>query len=305
MQIPAASFEQIVSKPRMDSYRGYWKVSPDAAVSMYMWNTEVCSEMGKLLAYFEICLRNAIHRELSLSVTASFPSGATHTYPWWEPLDSQLTLDAKRLLFKVIPEPSHPPAADEVVSRLSFGFWPNMLNWIGRTRNGLLKGIFPSHPLSLPGAHPNWGNKAARRRALDMIFELKDARNRVAHHEPLWKFAAVKDTSTTPSTVVAAASTGEESTVVRFRRLLGIYDDAIHAMSPMLANHLTNSSARHRLNFLISAEGRRRYMDSCHLPLDQALSTTAMHQQLAMLVQTNRPVRIIGAGGMGTFFPNH
>ncbi len=305
MQVPAADFEQIISKPRIDSYRGYWKVSSDAAVSMYMWNTEVCSEMGKLLAYFEICLRNAIHRELSLNVTAANPSGAVSSYAWWGPLNSQLNSTAQWLIAKEIQGAASPPTPDEVVSRLSFGFWPNMVSWIGKTRTSLLRGIFPSHPLSAPGASPSWSNKAARRKALDEIFEVKDARNRVAHHEPLWKFAAVKDTSTTPATVIAAASTDEASTVVRFQRLLRIYDDAIHAMSPVLANHLTKSSARNRLNFLISAEGRKRYMDSCHLPLDQAMSTIAMHQQLAMLVQTNRPVRITGAGGMGTFFPNH
>ncbi len=80
MHPPSAVFEQLVSKPRLDSYRSYWKASPVEAVGIYMWNAEVCAEMGKLLAHFEIALRNGIHRELSLSVS----SGATASAPWWD-----------------------------------------------------------------------------------------------------------------------------------------------------------------------------------------------------------------------------
>jgi len=47
MQLPASALEQLISKPRLDSYKGYWKASPECAVGLYMWNGDVCSKVSK------------------------------------------------------------------------------------------------------------------------------------------------------------------------------------------------------------------------------------------------------------------
>ena len=167
---PANVFEQIVSKPRLDSYRNYWKVSADEAVGLYMWNGEVSAEVAKLLSYFEVALRNNIHRELSLNVTGN----ASVSAHWWDALSSQLrsgTLDKiAELRQKARPAV---PNADEIVSRLSFGFWPNVLTWVAKHRTSLMPRILPAHPLSQQGALPNWANAVARRNALTEFFEIK------------------------------------------------------------------------------------------------------------------------------------
>jgi len=58
-------FEQTISKARLNSYRSYFNADLREAVGLYMWNAEISSCMRVLLSYFEIALRNSIHRELS------------------------------------------------------------------------------------------------------------------------------------------------------------------------------------------------------------------------------------------------
>lgn len=297
---PANVFEQIVSKPRLDSYRNYWKVSADEAVGLYMWNGEVSAEVAKLLSYFEVALRNNIHRELSLNVTGN----ASVSAHWWDALSSQLrsgTLDKiAELRQKARPAV---PNADEIVSRLSFGFWPNVLTWVAKHRTSLMPRVLPAHPLSQQGASPNWANAVARRNALTEFFEIKDLRNRIAHHEPLWKFAAVMDTSTSPATILAAASTDEASSLARFARLLQRYDHAVNALSPDLAAHIRGSSWRAKVNYLLSRRGLDRYKDGAHVAEPSAISILALRQQFAVVMRRNRPVRLVDLAGEGIFVP--
>ena len=36
-------FEELVSKPRLDSYRQYFRVGMEEAIGLYIWNMEVAS----------------------------------------------------------------------------------------------------------------------------------------------------------------------------------------------------------------------------------------------------------------------
>lgn len=306
MHPPANIFEQIVSKPRLDSYRGYWKASPDQAVGLYMWNGEVCAEVSKLLSYFEITLRNNIHRELSLNVTASTPGGATSSAAWWDILWNQLKPVSKSKVDEVRNASSCALSPDEIVSRLSFGFWPNMLNWIAKQRIALLPRVLPAHALSQSGAIRNWWTPAARKEAIRDIFELKEIRNRIAHHEPLWKFSAVMDTSPPAPALpilLAHASVDEATTLNRFVRLLDLYDEAIHALSPQLFGYIISSSWRARLDFLLSSRGIDRFKAGSHVVQQSSFSALALRQQFASVIQGNKPIRLIDLGGEGIFTP--
>lgn len=298
MHPPALLFEQLVSKPRLDSYRNYWKATPDEAVGIYMWNAEVCAELGKLLAHFEIALRNGIHRELSLNVTSNGAASVAWWDTHWQNLTKSITgaIDEER---RSAPRVLGP---DEIVSRLSFGVWPNVLRWTAKNRARLLGPMFPNHPLTSSGG-PGWADKQLRKDALDEVFEIKDVRNRVAHHEPLWKFPNVVDTSRRKPLIKVPGSTNEVSTLARFARLLAIFDKVFMSLSPPMAGYLRSCSARQRLDYLLTAQGIQRYRQGCHIPANQELGTMALHQQFAGIIQANRPVRISDAGGSGVFIP--
>lgn len=53
-------------------------------------------------------------------------------------------------------------------------------------------------------------------------YEINDLRNRLAHHEPLWKFTAIKDTSANPARTVVPATQSQADTLARFQRLMGL-----------------------------------------------------------------------------------
>lgn len=301
MHPQANVFEQIVSKPRLDSYRTYWKVDPQAAVGLYMWNVEVSAEMGKLLQHLEVALRNNIHRELSLHVTGN----ASTSTAWWQVgwVAGQLTNDAWNSINTVYSKAAPAtPGPDEVISRLTFGFWPNMLNWTAKQATVRMPAILPGHPMSQLGANPDWSNKKARREGLQDYFELKDMRNRIAHHEPLWKFAKVEQT-VAGKKVIVPASTNEASSINRFARLLSIYDRAVLEVSPPLYACIHSSTWRARLNFLLSPRGVDRYRHGCHVPEPASVTTLALKQQLATVVRGNRPIILSDHGGEGIFIP--
>lgn len=303
MHPPAHTFEQIVSKPRLDSYRGYWKVDPEAAVGLYMWNGEVCAEVSKLLCYLEISLRNSLHRELSLSTSV----GASSSVHWWDTLSAKLKPATTRQVAEVRGgAPGVILSPDEIVSRLSFGFWPNMLSWVAKQMPALMQKILPAHPLSQVGAVPNWWQAAARQHALSEIFELKEVRNRIAHHEPLWKFSDVLDTSPrqpAPPILVCSASTDEATTIQRFARLLRLYDEVVSSLSPDLHSYIRVSSWRTRLDFLLSPRGVGRYKNGFHVAEPVAINPVDLGGQFATLVQRNRPVQLLDPNGRGIFIP--
>lgn len=300
MYPPASIFEQIVSKPRLDSYKGYWKVSSEAAVGLCMWNAEVCAELSKLLSYLEIALRNSIHREMSLHATNRSSSSSF----WWDAQWPRLKPKTKDDITKVrAKSPVVALSPDEIVSRLSFGFWPNVLTWIAKQFPTAMWNVFPMHPLSLRGAAPNWWNTAARQEAIQDFFEFNEARNRIAHHEPLWKFPPVVDTSPVKPVVRVPGSNDEASTIKRFLRLLDLYDRAIFSISPTLQSHLASSSWRMRLDFLLSRRGLDRYLSGAHVADQHVIDTLSLHREFAVLIQRNRPVHLQDHGGRGLFIP--
>lgn len=303
MHPPADLFERILSKPRLDSYRAYWKVSRETAVGLYLWNGEVCGELSKLLAYFEIILRNSIHRELSLAA-----SRGTHaSVHWWDVYASSLKVEARSQIQRVRAASCHANASpDEVVSRLTFGFWPNTVFWIAKQFPTLPIRIFPFHDLSTAASGANWFQRRARQAACQELLELNAIRNRIAHHEPLWKFPALWDTSPIPPAVpqlICPASTDEPSTLMRFERLLQVFDRTVHALSPAFDSSLKSSSWRSRLEFLLSPKGLQRFKEGRHVAPAAALSVDLLQRNFSAVVKENRPVRLMDHGGEGIFVP--
>lgn len=297
MQPAAHLLESVLSKPRLDSYRSYWRVNADGAVGLYMWNGEVCAELSKLLHFFEVALRNSAHRALSLNQSA----GASNSVAWWDALWPQLSVDTQSKIqaLRVRARPS----PDELVSRLSFGFWPNLLNWMAKQRTGLMPAVLPGHALSLPGAQLGWHDRRCRAEALQPFFELKDLRNRIAHHEPVWKFGPLLDTSSGAARRIAAASTNEATTLQRFARLMSVFDQATQSVSAGLQAALASASCRTRLNMLLSANGVDRYRCGRHVMQPPAMDVQEFSHAFGSIIRRDRPVQLKDPQGAGLFIP--
>jgi hypothetical protein len=195
------------------------------------------------------------------------------------------------------------PNADEIVSRVTFGFWPAIISVIDqRYVTQLLPSIFPNHPLN---ATPiDWTNRPIRKHAVAFIYELNEIRNRIAHHEPLWKFPAIHDTSVLPARIIAAESRTQEETLIRFRRLIGLFDSGVKALNSDLYSELTNSTWRLKLDFLLSERGVTRYRTLKHVPESTLVTPADFRSRFSLIGKANQPVRIGGRSRFeGVFHP--
>jgi hypothetical protein len=305
----AQDFEQLISKPRLDSYKSYFHVKTlEEAVGLYMWNCELSAAFTTLLSYYELALRNSIHRSMSLF----YSRGQLASDHWYDHIWQQLKYDTQNQVDKirtvrgpggVLTPRNPPPKPDEIVSRVTFGFWPAVLGSLDkRYVTQLLPSIFPHHPLT---AQPqSWTIKPTRVSALAYIYELNAFRNRIAHHEPLWKFAGIMNTAVQPPAVQVPASASEADSLARFSRLLTLFEEGVRSLSPDLMVDLQKSSWRRKLTFLLSTRGVSRYRKLLHIPRESALTPAEFRSRFTLLVKANRPVRITRSRMSGVFDPD-
>lgn len=300
-----AGFERLIGKPRLQSYKSYFN-APDleTAASLYIWNSELSRCIGTLLAYFEIALRNNVHHAMSMHYVGKVGP----TAHWWDLIRSQLGSSTMRWVEIVRSGRGAKlcgsmPNADEIVAQVSFGFWTNVLARIDRNKaHTILPTILPNHPINENVR--DWRNDAKRRAALGFVRELNLFRNRMAHHEPLWKFGSIHDTSTNPPTLVLAASTDLVGSQQRFARLMKQYDDAMASLDKSLHADSQTSSWRTTLNFLLSDRGYQRYASRRHVVDPQPVHASTFQRTFFDVVRQNAPVRIKAQGGSGVFVPD-
>jgi len=298
-------FEHVISKPRLDSYKGYFRTkSVEEAIGLYMWNSELSACFSVLLSFFEIALRNNVHRTMSQFYT----QGVSSSHHWYDRMTLKPGTVRNIENVRYVGPPNKQklrkpaPSPDEIVSRVSFGFWPGVLGTLDpRFANQLFPGIFPHHPLN---ANPlDWKVDGTRKNALAFIYELNDFRNRIAHREPLWKFAAIKNTSVKPPIVILPASNNYADSIARLQRLLGLFDAAMGAINQDFHADLLQSSWRLRLDYLLTVRGFARYKSLKHSPATNTLTPTEFRRTFSLIVKGNQPVRIRRTNLRGVFIP--
>lgn len=239
-----------------------------------------------------------------------YSNGASTSIHWYDRIWAQLKGETQRSIDKIRNERgpggtfivrNPAPSPDEVVSRLTFGFWPAILTVIDRRYGSqIFPLVFPQHPLnSTPAA---WNNKVSRRQATENIYEVNYIRNRIAHHEPIWKFPAVMNTSQSPPLVVTAESLSKSDSIARFHSFIANLDAGIASLSPDLARDLSCSSWRNELNFLLTDRGINRYRSLRHVPANGILTPADLHRNYSLVGKANRPVRIGGRAQFGGVF---
>ncbi|WP_420994917.1 hypothetical protein ACKI2N_020810 [Cupriavidus sp. 30B13] len=179
-----------IGKPRLESYRIFFACASDTEVlGAYLWGQAIAGAFIPLVSSYEIVMRNAIHRRASLFSS----KGATDSHPWYDYArkDALPTRGKSRdkiaalLCERTGVRKSVQPAPDQVVATLSFGFWPNFLEGLGkREQPRLLTDIFAHHPHSTP---KHWGQETRVQQLIGALKSIQDLRNHIAHYEPIWK----------------------------------------------------------------------------------------------------------------------
>ena len=159
---------RVLSTERFKSY--LWSARGDAsqAIQLHAWNTMVSGAFYGPLQMVELALRNAVHDCVS----------AVHGRQW---LGDRQVLQGNELrrvdeARSQVRRERKNPTADRVVAELSFGFW---LSLFARRYDGLWNAVlnraFTPTPL--------------RRDLYARLAQLRDLRNRIAHHEPIHHLA--------------------------------------------------------------------------------------------------------------------
>lgn len=193
----------LLSKPRIHPYQSFFRTSNDReTVGAYLWAQAVTASLHPFVGLIEIVLRNAIH--ISLSQQCS--GGSSQSFAWYDRAQPKsISLQGKSLdrVEELLCSGMNPPvriavqpSPDDVVSNLSFGFWPNVMEGLNmRHSSRAFTDVFCHHPGSKP---KHWSFAKNRELVVLRMKRLQDLRNKICHFEPVWKLHWLAETTPSP-----------------------------------------------------------------------------------------------------------
>ena len=168
--------EKFLSSHRLAAYRLQGE-SAEAAFARYQWNIRLAEALVPAFNYFEVGLRNGLDRALG----GLFGTNWLLTQPvgLYLSAGSVDKIEQTKDDFQRIK--GRPATHNDVLANMSFGFWAGFFH--KRHAPALWnrpKKTYPALFPNLPPAQWNW------QRIRGKVFEAKELRNRIAHHEPIW-----------------------------------------------------------------------------------------------------------------------
>jgi len=144
----------------------------------YHWNSLICQLLYPFIESVEIVLRNAIHNGASKKF---------RTVNWFDIVivdgKTKMILDETKKSLKK--RKKHFNAAD-IVSNLTLGFWVTLIRQRTYANQFNENRLWPD---LIPVVFPNFARANNERQNIAKRFEeIKIIRNRLFHHEPIWKF---------------------------------------------------------------------------------------------------------------------
>lgn len=165
-------YEVAFSPARLNRYKVACGGNTRKAMTLYRYNVKLCQKYYAVLNIFEIIFRNAVDRHFRTYyndpnwIEHQLQAGGMLAY---SPQKADALKHINELKKKGILTP------DKVVSAQSFGFWTYMFNKIPFNAGGKkILDIFPNKQVGL-------GQKAV----YNELQDIKQFRNRIAHHEPI------------------------------------------------------------------------------------------------------------------------
>lgn len=181
--ISMAAVKSALSDQRLKTYRFDEHEADEIVLARYRWNLALGRSFYPSIGLLEVTLRNNLHRVIS----------EFYKTPRWYEQDPPVLREIERdaiLKAKVqLQNNRKPEEPDRLIAELSFGFWTGLLGtdyeqqiW---HRNGNLAKAFPHIPKKCR-------TRANIERKLQII---RKFRNRISHHEPIFKMDSLKDIS--------------------------------------------------------------------------------------------------------------
>lgn len=173
-----AQFQQLslaLSAERLAAYRLDSRNQEAEVIARYLWNVALGESLYPSLQCLEVALRNSLHDSLSQALGGPF---------WFDNIPHILRgrelarIEEAKATLRRERKPLEP---GRIVAELSFGFWTSLLDlhYEQTLWPQLLRPAFPSMP-----------RRIRTRRNLSARFnKIRRLRNRIFHHEPIWRWA--------------------------------------------------------------------------------------------------------------------
>lgn len=162
--------ERALSAPRLGRYMADSGGLLDAALSLYERNARMSEAFYRPLQSLEVCLRNRLHERLTTQYgTNWFKNGG----PQFHASDEDRLKEAMASLRR----DGLPITPGAVVAELNFGFWVSIL--ARRYDNTIWRS-------TLAPAFAEDGKRMGRQRVHNRMDAIRNFRNRVFHHEPIY-----------------------------------------------------------------------------------------------------------------------
>ncbi|WP_208281590.1 Abi family protein [Massilia oculi] len=198
----------VTSTARLSSYPQYLgTTNASEAYGAYMWSMAVSTAFSPIIHAVEVSFRNVLNNELSSHYGNDW-------FNKWVTSDAnalrangKIAVNQKSTGEKLIADsikkitkrdypngapPGYKPSWQRVLAEMSFGFWVTFLVKRFWDVNHKTK-LWPNHTTAVfPGAPTSMGAVGALHTAFS---EMVDIRNRIHHHEPLWKHSTVNSSS--------------------------------------------------------------------------------------------------------------
>ena len=170
--VAAGLIELSLSAERLAPYRHACHGDLDQAIALYEWNVDISTAFWRTLGQVEVVLRNTLHERLAAWSTSTYRESR-----WYLDPANVLTLQARDDIAKARQRATR-AGRDEtpgrVVAELNFGFWRFLLarRYERTLRMPAIRAAFPRH-------------HGIRRDVDNVLAQLHQLRNRIAHHEPI------------------------------------------------------------------------------------------------------------------------
>lgn len=170
-------FENIMATARMSRYLEACGGNSKRAMTLYRRNLQLSQELFTVISCFEIALRNAIDRQLLLTLGDDWLRNGASLGGIFDNPQCRLT---KENINDAVRKLNHHYTHNKLVAELGFGFWRYMFATHQFTATGRsLLHIFPAKPTSTAAIQYN------QTFVFNQLAQINNLRNRIAHHEPI------------------------------------------------------------------------------------------------------------------------
>ncbi|HDY7465241.1 Abi family protein [Vibrio parahaemolyticus] len=328
-----------LSAPRIGAYRNYFgqQLTDEQVFGCYQWNESVSHCFFKVITLVEIVMRNKMHHSLSghyhstakhIVADVSRRSwqyqpystiGSVNSCNWYhaiDPVAGQGILVSKSLSkihsrthrrrqgnLTVPLNRQRRPSPDDVVSSLSFGFWSSLVSkcptvdWAT-----VLVSAFPQHRASKSS---QWHSDIERAKLSNRLDFVRDFRNRIAHHEPIWKFKELYSESpkvhngrvdrSIPRDILSGPTTNSTDSIRRLRNVYKRCTELLKWVSKDIYDDLMKSSVHKHMLWLCSDAGLEAHINRGEL-MPTSMKASRFKRELTSILKSRKMIYLYHGG---------